>query len=107
MHIRNADAILQNPAPGVHRKILSYHDHLMICEVLLDKGSLVPAHCHPQSQISYLISGSCHVKTEQETVSLQAGDSILFAPNESHEIFSPEESKILDVFSPSRQDFLD
>ncbi|MBQ1351706.1 MAG: cupin domain-containing protein [Oscillospiraceae bacterium] len=107
MIVRNESAVQQTPAPGVHRKVLSYSDSLMACEVTLDKGAVVPAHHHPETQVSYMISGSCRVKTERETIVLQAGDSILFAPDESHEIFCQDGGKILDVFSPMRKDFLD
>jgi quercetin dioxygenase-like cupin family protein len=107
MIVRSEAAALQHPAPGLHRKLLSYQKDLMVCEVLLDKGCHVAAHSHVHSQITYVISGSCQVTTETDSALLQAGDSISFAPNETHAVFSPEDTKVLDIFSPMRDEFLD
>ena len=91
---------------GVRRKVLSYSDNLMVCEITLEKGSVIAAHAHPHEQITYVISGKCRYTVGEETKEVGAGDSVLIPGNVSHSIVILEDMKVIDVFSPAREDFL-
>ena len=44
-------------APGIRRKTLSFGGATLMCEFLLEGGSPLPTHDHPQEQTGYLVSG--------------------------------------------------
>ena len=91
---------------GVWRKILSYSENLMICEITLEKGSVIASHAHPHEQITYVISGKCRYTVGEETKEVGAGDSVLIPGNVSHSIVILEDMKVIDTFAPAREDFL-
>lgn len=91
---------------GVRRKVLSYSGNLMICEITLEKGSVIAAHAHPHEQITYVISGKCRYTVGEETKEVGAGDSVLIPGNVSHSIMILEDMKVIDAFAPAREDFL-
>ncbi|GAG14755.1 unnamed protein product, partial [marine sediment metagenome] len=43
--------------PGVVRRTLTDGDRLMLIEVTVEQGAVVPMHTHPHEQTGYLISG--------------------------------------------------
>ena len=91
---------------GVLRKVLSHSENLMICEITLEKGSVIPKHAHPHEQITYIISGKCRYTVGEETKEVGAGDSVLIPGNVSHSIVILEDMKVIDAFTPAREDFL-
>ena len=91
---------------GVARKVLSHSDDLMVCEITLEQGSVIAGHAHPHEQITYIISGRCRYTVGEETREVGAGDSVLIPGNVSHSIVILETMKVIDVFSPAREDFL-
>ena len=91
---------------GVRRKVLSYSDSLMICEITLEKGSVIAAHAHPHEQITYILSGKCRYTVGEETREVGAGDSVLIPGNVMHSIVILDTMKVIDVFTPAREDFL-
>ena len=106
MFTYNHDVPLTPGGEGVQRKILSYSQDLMLCEILLEAGSVVPIHAHPHEQITYIITGKCTYTVGEETRDVAAGDSVLIPGNVPHSITAHENMKVVDVFSPAREDFL-
>ena len=91
---------------GVRRKVLSHSQSLMVCEITLEGGSIIAAHAHPHEQITYIISGKCRYTVGEETKEVGTGDSVLIPGNVPHSIVILEDMKVIDVFSPAREDFL-
>jgi len=46
--------------PGIFRKTLAYNDEVMLCHFDLTKGSAIPLHSHPATQVGYVLKG--HVR---------------------------------------------
>lgn len=108
MHQVNSAIDYKQVSPGVQRKILSYSKKLMICELLFEKDAVGAIHSHPHEQIGYLVSGSLIFKEEgQEDVVLHAGDDYQVAPNVKHGIVALEPTKLIDIFTPYREDFVE
>ena len=64
-------------------------------------------HAHPHEQIGYVIEGSIVYHEEgKEAVTLHAGDSYLVAPNIRHGIDCLTKVKLMDIFTPMREDFV-
>ena len=91
--------------PGIYRKTLVYNNNMMLCYFSLNKNSNVPLHSHKEHQIGYVITGKLRFETEKGTITVGAGDSYVFESNEKHGATILEDSEVIDVFSPSRDDY--
>ena len=92
---------------GVTRKILSYSNNLMTVELNFQKGATGAKHSHPHEQIGYIVSGSLIYQEEgQKDKVLCAGDTYYVAPNVVHGVEILEDTKLLDIFTPMREDFI-
>ncbi|MBQ8637881.1 MAG: cupin domain-containing protein [Lachnospiraceae bacterium] len=106
MFISNSDAVSTPCEPGVTRKILSYNDQIMMCEITFETGACGNFHSHPHVQVTYIISGSFSFTIDGETRTVHAGDSLLMPSGSVHGCECLEAGKLCDVFSPMRSDFL-
>ncbi len=91
--------------PGIYRKTLVYNNSVMLCHFSLDKNSYIPLHFHKEHQIGYVITGKLQFETEKGHFVVRAGDSYVFESNEKHGATILEDSEVIDVFSPSREDY--
>jgi unsaturated pyranuronate lyase len=91
---------------GVRRKILAYEKDIMLVRFEFKKGSIGTLHRHPHKQVGYLVSGSFEVTINGEKKILKAGDAYLTLPNIEHGVVALEDSALIDVFTPYREDFL-
>lgn len=107
MYTENKNVTLQDLGGGVTRKILSYSEKLMTVELQFEKGAIGAKHAHPHEQIGYVISGRLIYQEEGcEDKELQTGDTYYVAPNVVHGIEVLEDTKLLDIFTPMREDFV-
>jgi quercetin dioxygenase-like cupin family protein len=91
--------------PGVVRRTLSDGDRLMLIEVAIEEGAVVPMHTHPHEQTGYLISGRVVFELGDEKRELGPGDCWLVPSNVPHQVTALEPSLALDIFSPPREDY--
>lgn len=91
--------------PGVRRRIREDGEHLMLVEVHLDNGAVVPEHAHVHEQITFVISGHLAFKLDGKDVDLPAGGTLRMPSNVRHGVTALENTVVLDVFSPPREDF--
>lgn len=107
MYVENKSIAVTDLGGGVVRKVLAYSENLMSVELHFEKGAVGAKHSHPHEQIGYLISGSLLYQEEgQEDKILVAGDTYYVAPNVVHGVVAVEETKLLDIFTPMRKDFV-
>lgn len=93
--------------PGVTRRILNTGERLMVVELYLDRGSIVPEHTHPHEQGGYLAKGRLRFVIGDEERILAQGDSWLVPSGVPHTVTALEDSIAIDVFCPPREDFLE
>jgi quercetin dioxygenase-like cupin family protein len=43
--------------PGVHRRVLSCGDEIMIVQFRIAQGAEVPLHTHPHEQVGHVVTG--------------------------------------------------
>lgn len=92
---------------GVKRKLLGYGGTLMMTEVTFEKDAVGSIHSHPHEQVSYITRGSFEFNLDGEVQIVRQGDSIYIPSGIRHGVKALEEnSTILDVFTPQREDFL-
>ena len=97
--------IPSTPEPGVTRRIIARGGEIMAVHVSFQKGAVGNVHNHPHEQVSYIVSGSFEYVEGSERHMLKAGDSYYVPPNLEHGVVALEDSVILDVFTPQREDF--
>ncbi|MFX1414296.1 MAG: cupin domain-containing protein [Promethearchaeota archaeon] len=90
---------------GIFRKTLAYNDHLMLCYFTLHKGSEVPIHSHKEHQVGYVLRGKLKFMTENGNFIAKEGDSYIFNSYEKHGAIILEDSNVIDVFNPPREDY--
>ncbi len=91
--------------PGVIRRTMTDGDKMMLCEVTLDKGAIVPTHTHPHEQTGYLVSGRMRLQIADETRDLSPGDCWMIPGGVPHEATALDACVIIDVFSPPRDEY--
>lgn len=91
---------------GVSRKILGRGGNMMMVEVTFKKDAVGSPHKHIHEQVSYIAGGSFEFIVEGEKQVVRQGDSIYIPSNAGHGCRALEDSVIVDVFTPQREDFL-
>ena len=91
---------------SVHLKTLVYGDHTLMTEVKMDKGAVIPPHSHPHEQTGYLVSGQLEFVVNGEHLIAKPGYSWNIAGDVEHSATAIEETIVVEVFSPVREDYL-
>ena len=91
---------------GVHLKTLVYGDHTLMTEVKMDNGAVIPPHSHPHEQTGYLVSGQLEFVVNGEHLIAKPGTSWNIAGDVEHSATAIEETIVVEVFSPVREDYL-
>ena len=104
--VHHEDTLLQDLGGGNTRRILAWNDDLMLVEVGFDSGTVGAVHSHVHTQSSFVLSGRFKYTIEDETVEIGPGDSVIVPSGKLHGTLCIEAGKLLDVFTPARQDFI-
>ncbi len=92
--------------PGIHLKTLVYGERTLFSEFRMDGGSHLPDHSHPHEQTGYLVSGRMRLITEAESFEAEPGDSWCIPGDVKHRAEILEDSVVVEVFSPVREEYL-
>lgn len=76
------------------------------CDFLLRKGGVVPTHQHPAEQLTWVRSGHLRLTVDGTRFDVTAGSVIRIPSNLPHMAEVVEESRVIDVFSPRREDWI-
>ena len=96
---------LEKVTDKLSRKIIS-GKKVMLAQVYLKKGCVVPAHSHESEQMTYILSGSMTLRLPDKEVTLNQGDVLNIPSGVEHSAVALEDTLDLDVFSPIREDWL-
>ncbi|MBZ4642453.1 MAG: cupin protein [Deferribacteraceae bacterium] len=92
--------------PGVKRKTLTFAEKTLSIEIFLDKGSKVPPHSHIYEQTGYMIYGKAVLNIGGETYNVEPGDAWTIPSDVEHSLEVIEDSKIIEIFSPMREEYI-
>jgi quercetin dioxygenase-like cupin family protein len=95
--------------PNLERRLIST-ERMMLAQVFLEKGCLVPKHEHENEQLTYILEGVLRFwlgEDKSEVVDVRAGEVLHIPSWLPHEAQALEDTLDMDVFSPPRQDWLD
>ena len=71
-----------------------------------DKGAVAARHSHPHEQIVVMVQGRLMLLVGHEERTIGPGDIVVIPPNVPHEAEALEDTVVIDIFSPPREDFL-
>lgn len=91
--------------PGLARQVLASGDQMMLVRHVLQAGWGGTRHSHPHEQLVYVIQGRLIFIRGTEKFEVQAGDSFVVPGGIEHEATALEDSEVLDVFAPPRDDY--
>jgi quercetin dioxygenase-like cupin family protein len=91
--------------PGVFRRTMTAGDKMMLVEVHMDEGAVVPMHTHPHEQTGYLASGRCRLQIGDDVRELQPGGCWMIPGDVPHEATALEASVFVDIFAPPREEY--
>ncbi len=100
------EAPWQELGGGSRRRIRSYDERMMMVEVDFDEGGVGADHAHPHTQITYCLAGEFAFHIGEKAYTLRAGDTLVFPSGALHGCRAVKAGRLLDVFSPMREDFL-
>ena len=91
---------------GVELTTLVHGEKTLMGQFKIAKGSAIPAHSHPHEQTGYLVSGKVRFNADGETMDAEPGDSWCLPGGVEHSAEALEDSIVIEVFSPVREDYL-
>ena len=91
--------------PQIKRRMVT-GEKLMVLNLTLTKGAVVGEHHHPHEQISFVLSGALEFDLSGEKRVVRGGEGVVLPSNLPHAVVALEDSQVLDMFSPPREDFL-
>lgn len=104
--VRHAEGKLSEPERGLKRRVLAYNEKLFLAEHEMVKGWSGALHSHPHDQIVYVVHGHLKVSCEGKTVDVRTGDTFAVRGGVEHGASAVEDSLVIDVFTPCREDYL-
>jgi quercetin dioxygenase-like cupin family protein len=93
------------PEPGLCRQVMSYSPAMMLVRHTMIKGWAGTKHSHPHEQMVYVVTG--HIRFEHPGGVFEAGpgNSFIVPGNVEHQAWALEDSEVLDIFTPMREDY--
>ena len=92
--------------PGITRQTVAHGKTMYQMLATLAAGSRMPEHLHPQEQIVHILEGRMRLIVETVVHELSTGDSFYLASNVPHGVEVMLPTRVLDTFSPPRNDYL-
>ncbi len=102
MRIRDLES--RELLPGTEARFV-HSDRMTVAHWRFDPNVDLPEHSHPHDQITNIIEGEFELTVDGEPEILRAGHYRVIPPNSVHSGRSITSCRIIDVFSPVREDF--
>ncbi len=101
----HSDKNYQKILEGIHIKTLVLGESTLMSKFKLSKNAVIPLHSHPYEQTGYLINGNIILHIEGKKFDMKEGDSWCIHNNCPHMAEVIDDSIILEIFSPPRDDY--
>ena len=111
-HMKWDDVERESVTHDIARKLFT-GKRMMLAQVFLDKGAIVPKHSHDNEQLTWVVEGALKFwlgdegEPGYEERIVSAGEVMYIPSNVPHKAEALEDTLDVDVFSPPRQDWLD
>lgn len=104
--VKCGEAKKSGPERGLTRKVMAYNDKLFLAEHQMARGWTGAVHSHPHDQIVYIVRGHLRVSCGGKTFDARTGDSFVVRGGVEHGASAVEDSLVIDVFTPCREDYI-
>ncbi len=94
------------PADGIGIKTMVYGEKTHMCEFRLRKGSKLPNHSHPHEQTGMVVVGRIVINIDGKDFDAGPGDAWCIAGGVEHRAEIMDDSIVVEVFSPRREDYI-
>ena len=108
-HIVWDDLPWEKVTDTISRRLVT-SERMMMAQVFLKTGAVVPKHHHENEQLTYILEGALRFWIGEDgsrELVVRAGQVLVLPANVPHKAEALEDTLDLDVFSPPRQDWLD
>jgi quercetin dioxygenase-like cupin family protein len=82
-------------------------EKIMVAQLFLLKGCVVPEHSHESEQLSMVVTGTLKFRLGGEERIVTTNQIVLIPSNLVHTVEALEDTLAYDIFSPIRQDWLE
>jgi len=103
---RWSETPVESITPAIDRKFITA-DGMTLAHFQLKAGGVVPRHAHENEQLSYVVAGALKFVVDDETIVASGGDVVQIPSGVPHAVEVLEDSFVIDVFAPVRQDWID
>lgn len=104
--IRYADVPAIELTPSIKANIISA-ENITLSFVSAEPNAPLPPHRHENEQMLIVMDGAIDFVIEGKQYKVEKGDVIVLPPNTEHgAYFSDKGARVIDIFSPPRQDFV-
>jgi quercetin dioxygenase-like cupin family protein len=108
-HYRWAAIPKEHLTDDIERRFV-HGERVMVAQVFLKKGAVVPTHTHESEQVTYILEGALRLwlgRDDEQDVTVNAGEILTIPSNLPHRAEALDDTLDVDVFSPPRQDWID
>ena len=95
----------RNPIPGFALKFI-HGENMTSAHWQIDKDSVLPEHSHPHEQFSIVLEGKLELVIDGEVNIMEPGKVAVISGGTPHSGKALTDCKVLDVFNPTRDDFV-
>jgi quercetin dioxygenase-like cupin family protein len=108
-HYRWDDMPKEPLKPDLGRRLIS-GERVMLAQVYLQKGCIVPRHSHENEQLTWITEGTLRLwlgeEGAEELFDVHAGEVLHIPSHVPHRAEALEDTVDVDIFSPPREDWL-
>ena len=90
--------------PGYHGKLV-HATNMSIAFWDVEKDAQVPEHSHSNEQVMHVMEGEFEFTLDGKTKTYYPGDIVVIPPHQKHSGKALTSCKLLDVFSPVREEY--
>ncbi|MGB7395807.1 MAG: cupin domain-containing protein [Pricia sp.] len=104
MHLSLSTIQSKEIMPGYHGKLV-HAETMSIAFWEVEEGAQVPEHSHRHEQIMHVIEGEFEFTLDGKSKVYQPGDIVVIASHKKHSGRALTACKLMDVFSPVREEY--
>jgi quercetin dioxygenase-like cupin family protein len=98
------DRLVKDLVPGMHIRTF-WGEQQLLSLVELDGNTILPKHSHPHEQSTFVLEGELEFVLGAEIRTIRAGDLVIIPSGVEHFVkVGPRPTRVLDIFSPVRED---
>ncbi len=92
--------------PLVTRKVI-HTNAMTVARLNFAKGAVTPSHHHVNEQVAMVEHGALKFDLDGQEIVVSAGQALAIPSGVPHGVVALEDSVIIDLFTPRRQDWID